>query len=260
MANARLRSKMWTALLGGSLLLSSLVACQGDRATSPNPASAPTAEQPTSGDAEAADAVISSVEAAPVWIQPQNTSIEEAAIAGSALLYGDTIRTEGDGLAQVDLASGLAFRIGGDASLVLQPDNRLNLSAGQMLTWVEPGENVPTEIVTPAGIAGLRGTTLFVFVPPNGGEVVFFAWEGTIQVQLEAGGEEILLQPGEELLVRPGERDVAAVRSRVRRLSRREILQRRRESRLLTQFRQPLPTQSAIEATLEAAPANNDEG
>lgn len=212
---------MWTALLGGSLLLGALSACQGDRATDPDSASGPTVEQSPSDDANAADAVISSVEAAPVWIQSQSTAIEEAAIAGSTLLYGDTIRTEGDGLAQVDLASGLAFRIGGDASLVLQPDNRLDLSAGQMLLWVEPGESVPTEVVTPAGIAGLRGTTLFVFVPPNGDEVVFFAWEGTIQVQLEAGGEEILLQPGEELLVRPGERDVAAVRSRVRRLGRR---------------------------------------
>lgn len=250
-------------LLLGGILLSTLIACQGDRANqSPVPSPSPpvtTPAPPTEGNPEpnqgAADAVISTIEAAPVWVQLGPAPQEQAATPGTALNYGDTIRTEQGGLAQVDLANGLAFRIGGEASLVLQPDNRLHLDAGEMLTWVEPGQEVPTEIVTPAGIAGLRGTTLFVLVPPNNQDaVVFFAWEGTIRLQMTAGGEEILLQSGEELQVRPGERDVAALRSRIRRLGRREIRQRRQQSRLLTQFRQRLPTQDALDATVEAAP------
>ncbi|NER83677.1 MAG: hypothetical protein F6K42_29845, partial [Leptolyngbya sp. SIO1D8] len=90
--------------------------------------------------------------------------------------------------------------------------------------------------------------------PDPNEEVLFLSWEGTIRLQVAEGAEEILLQSGEALLVRPGDRDVVALRSRVRRLGRREIRQRRRRSSLLNGFQRPLPTQNEIEATLEAAP------
>lgn len=202
-----------------------------------------------------ADAIVSAVAAPPVWVKSIATNEDQPAITGTALIYGDTIRTEGEGLAHVDLASGLSFRIGGDASLVLQPDKRLNLQAGEMVTWVEPGRQVPTEIVTPVGIAGLRGTTLFVLVPPDeNGEVLFLSWEGTIRLQIADGVEEILLESGEELRVRPGDRDVAALRQRIRRLDRQEIRRRRRQSPLLNRFQRPLPTSDLIQETLESAP------
>ncbi|MBE7385270.1 MAG: FecR domain-containing protein [Leptolyngbya sp. SIO1E4] len=253
----------WAPVLLGLTLVSLLSACQttssdpAETATSPDAPSAITeeAEIPQTVPDTEADAIVSAVESLPVWVQPLATQEEQPAIPGTSMTYGDAIRTEGEGLVQVDLANGQAFRIGGDARLVLQPDNRLNFETGEMLTWVEPGRQVPTEIVTPAGIAGLRGTTLFIAIPPTGdGEVLFLSWEGTIRLQVAEGAEEIVLQSGEALQVRPGDRDVAALRSRVRRLGRQEIRQRRRKSRLLNRFQQPLPTEAQIEATLESAP------
>jgi ferric-dicitrate binding protein FerR (iron transport regulator) len=170
------------------------------------------------------------------------------------LAYGDTIRTAEDGLAQIDLANGLAFRLGGEAALTLQPNQELQLDSGEMLVWVEPGQKVPTEIVTPVGTAGLRGTTLFVRVPDDPGEgVVFFAWEGEIRLRFEGDTEDLILNSGEELQVRPGER-LSDLRDKVRRLRRREIRQQRQQSRLVNGFSRPLPTLGQLEQTIEDAP------
>ena len=253
----------WVTELLGLTLISILTACQSSIPSSPEtdlPQNSPgqMAEdlgETSSSTASEANAFISAVESFPVWLTPVATGEEQPAASGISMVYGDALRTEKDGLAQVELVNGLAFRIGGDATLILQPDNRLNLVSGEMITWVNPGQQVPTEIVTPAGIVGLRGTTLFVSVPSNEEEeVLFFAWEGTIRLQVAAGAEEILLKSGEELRVRPGELDVTTLRRRVRRLGQQEIRQRRRRSPLLNRFQQPLPTREQIEATLEAAP------
>ncbi|MEO1209544.1 MAG: FecR domain-containing protein [Cyanobacteria bacterium J06638_20] len=258
---------LWVTTLLGLVCASTLTACQNTTANHTNIAPVTASERvadegtvvaapPTDLAAIAdADAVIRDVAAPSVWVRPSVTHEEESAIAGDTLVYGDTIRTQGEGLAEVDLVSGLSFRIGGEAALTLQPDNQLDLQAGQMIVWVEPGKQVPARIVTPVGIAGLRGTTLFISVPEDDTEAVsFLAWEGTIAIQVAEDAEAITLQSGEELSVRPGERDVANLRSRVRRLNRREIRQRRRRSNLLNRFQRSLPTLNEIEATLEAAP------
>lgn len=248
-----------------SSLLVTLVACGQADPTSQSDSSqtntAPTSNdqvdspQETATDPDAstdADAIVSAIAAPPVWVKAATADAETSAQVGTQLAYGDTVRTAEPGLAEIELDNGLAFRIGGDTALTLEPDNRLQLEAGEMITWVEPGKQVSTEIVTPAGIAGLRGTTLFVKIPADGqGEVLFFAWEGTIRFRPTDSDAEILLRGGEELRVRPGERDIAALRRRIRRLDRRELRMRRRRSRLHGQFRRPLPTEAAIDRLIE---------
>ncbi len=168
---------------------------------------------------------------------------------------GGYLRTAHKALAEVSLPSGLAFRIGGEASLTLQADNQLRLNQGEMLTWVPPERGVPTQIITPVGTAGLRGTTLFVRIPPGADpEVEFFAWEGTITIRPAGASEDLILRSGEQLLLRRGDRDIPRLRQRIRRLPRRVIRQRRRQSPLLNDFPRPLPTLREIEATLESSP------
>ncbi|HEY9738024.1 MAG TPA: FecR domain-containing protein, partial [Trichocoleus sp.] len=204
-------------------------------------------------EAQNPDAVITDIPATPVWVQPNEASSESIAAKGQNLIYGNVIITADEGLAEVNLKSGLAFRIGGNARLILQPDNQLNLESGQMITWVTPGQQVPTKIITPAGVAGLRGTTLFVDLPEDpADEVEFFSWEGTIAVRPLGASEDVIITSGEQLRIRPGENDVAELRQRVRRLTQEEIVQRRSRSRLLNGFSQPLPTQSQIDAALES--------
>ena len=73
------------------------------------------------------------------------------------LNVGETIRTEGEALADIALVNGLGFRIGGDAMLTLQPDNRPNLESGDMIT-AALYERVRDQVeVIPVGTYPLRG-------------------------------------------------------------------------------------------------------
>jgi len=164
------------------------------------------------------------------------------------LQLGEIIRTQGEAAAQVDLKNGLAFRIRGDASLKIQPNNRLNLTAGDMITWVPPGLTLPAEIITPTAVAGIRGTTVFVKIPSDPkGETEFFSWEGTVSVRLLGQTEEILLKTGDEVKIRRGETDINQIRKRVRRFTPQEFTERQRNNRFLRNFKQPLPTLKLIE-------------
>ncbi len=200
---------------------------------------------------QAIAAIIQEVVADPVLVT-LGQGEPAAAKASQAMAFGDRIATADQAMAEVGLANGAVFRIGGDAALTLQP-NQLLLDAGQMITLVEGAVSEPLEIVTPAGIAGIRGTTVFVNIDDDpAAPVEFFAWEGQVAVRLTADGEEVILTSGEQLFVSPGDQDIEALRQQVQPLDQAEALQRLDESALINGFSSPLPTRAAIEATVEA--------
>ncbi len=240
--------------------LATLVACRGNAPDQPvnleNSSSPPAVSTPKTTASEDAiaptvppvAATIAEIQKMPVFVRLLNLPQEQPAKQGMGLQVGETIRTEKQALAQVNLKNGLAFRIGGNAVLTLQPQNQLNLTSGEMITWVEPGRKVPSEIVTPTAVAGIRGTTVYVKIPRNSQEgTLFFAWEGIVSVRLPGQTESITLKTAEEVRIRPGERDIRAIRRRIRRLSRKEWQQKRRSDRLLRGFATPLPTLPIIE-------------
>lgn len=228
---------IYARCLGMALLAGAFTACARPAADLASTAiSSPTASStPVTSNAIAK---ISEIQNLPVFVRLLNAPQEQPAKEGMGLQTGETIRTQGKALAQIDLNSGLAFRLAGDAVLTLKPDNRLNLTSGDMITWVQPGKKLPTEIVTPVAIAGIRGTTVFVKIPrdPKQG-VLFFAWEGTVAVRLPGQTEEVLLKTADEVLVRPGDRDIRQIRQRVRRMSRVEWRKKRESDPLLRSFK-----------------------
>ncbi len=143
----------------------------------------------------------------------------------------------------------VVFRLGGNASLTLRPNQTLQLSTGQMITWLEGTPPAPVTIQTPVGAAGIRGTTVFVNIEEDPqAPVEIFAWEGDVTFQPTGATEAMVIRDGEQLLVRPGEVDVAALQQQVRRFGAAEFLQRLDTSPLINNFSQPLPTQADIEA------------
>lgn len=230
--------------IGAALLAGLLTGC----GAAPPKAEAPVASPSASPASLSPAATIAEIQRSPVFVRLRQTPEEQPAQKGMGLQIGDTIRTQDQAMAQLDLSNGLAFRIGGDAVLTLQPDNRLNLAAGSMITWVQPGQKVPTEIVTPIGVAGIRGTTVFVEIPkdPNQG-TRFFAWEGLVSVRLPGQTEEIQLRTAEEVRIKPGDRDLNAVRQRIRRIPLTEWRQKRQSDRLLNGFRSRITTQTIID-------------
>jgi hypothetical protein len=194
-------------------------------------------------------ATIQAIVAEPVWVTLGQSSPAPAQI-NQTMAYGDRIHTEDQALAEVGLVTGAVFRIGGNASLTLQP-SQLQLDTGQMITWVEGKLAEPIEITTPAGIAGIRGTTVFVNIGDDpAAPVEFFTWEGEVALRLANGTDEIILNSGEQLFVTPGEQDIEALRQQVQPLDRATALQRLEDSELINGFSQPIPTRSQIEATV----------
>ncbi|MEC4805104.1 MAG: FecR family protein [Jaaginema sp. PMC 1079.18] len=193
-------------------------------------------------DENSQDGEITTIQQQPVFVTPLSQEKEISGQEGMALKYGETIRTQGDALAEINLNNGLAFRIGGDSILTLQPNNELHLKSGEMITWVEEGKEVPVKIITPGGIAGIRGTTVHVEYSETSDQIRFFSWEGTVAVTLPNQDEEIILNSGDEVLIEPGETEIAKIRDRVRHLPLVEWQKRRAESRLLKGFAKELPT------------------
>jgi hypothetical protein len=192
-------------------------------------------------------ATITDIPRPSVWVRPLEAA-EVLAREQMGLQVGETVRTEAEALAEVKLENGLAFRLAGNTILTLQPQNQLNLTGGEMITWVQPGRQVPAEIVTPEAIAGIQGTTVFARISSDVSvPVLLFSWEGNVTVRLPGQTEEILLSTGEEVTIPRGERNIERVRQRVRQLTPEEFRQRRQQSRLFQTFQQPLPTLSAIE-------------
>ncbi|NEP58358.1 MAG: FecR domain-containing protein [Symploca sp. SIO2G7] len=237
-----------------SLTIASLIAsCQTSVPTASN------SSPPVSTDTTAVEpaspsetfATISEIQKQPVWVRRLNTKDEAPAQKNMNLRVGETIRTEEKALAQVELKNGLSFRIGSNSVLTLQPDNSLQLKAGEMIAWVEPGKKVPVEIETPVAIAGIRGTTIYINIPEDPKEEIeFFAWEGSVEVWFPNQQGTCLFKSGEQVKIKPGETDIYQVRQQVKKLPRQELLKRRRQSSLLNNFDKPLPTLPQIEKTI----------
>ena len=209
----------------------------------PTQTSGPTTPEPTIATIQ--DIVASPVSVSLALGEPQPAQVNQT------MAYGDQIRTADQALAEVGLVTGAVFRIGGDATLTLRP-SQLQLDAGQMITWVEGALAEPVEIVTPAGIAGIRGTTVFVNIADDpSAPVEIFAWEGEVAFRLTEGGEEVILNSGEQLFVSPGEQSIEALQQQVQPLDRATAQQRLQNSRLINGFSQPIPTRDAIEATVD---------
>lgn len=200
---------------------------------------------------QAAIATIQEIVADPVLVT-LGQQAPTPAKQNQVMAFGDRIATADQALAEVGLINGAVFRIGGGAALTLQPDQLL-LESGSMITWVEGTPTGPLEIVTPVGIAGIRGTTVFVNIADEPtAPVEFFSWEGEVTVRLTDSGEEVILTSGEQLFISPAEDDIEALRQQVQPLDQAEALQRLEESELINGFSRPLPTRPAIEATVDA--------
>lgn len=233
----------------------SLFSCESQQTPTSEPATT-TAPQPVVN--EQAIAKVSLVEEKPVSVLASKSSKTTEAQVGMGLHLADTVRTQGKGKTQVEFNNGIGFRIGGNSSVQIKPNNRLNLTEGKMITWVKPGLKVPTEISTTYATASIRGTTAFVEIPKDIKQGIrFFSWEGTVVVKLANQTQEITLLTGEEIIVKPNSKTLPVVR----RMDLNEWKEISKKSSLLRNFNSPLPTQSIIDklvpgqASLEIIPA-----
>ncbi|HAJ58620.1 MAG TPA: hypothetical protein DCP31_04630 [Cyanobacteria bacterium UBA8543] len=250
--------------LSSMTLIVALTSCknQTNSNSTPSPTLSATTPSPTTQAGKITD-----IPKQKVWVRQLGSTQEIPATEGMGIQVGETIRTENEGKVQIELKNGLAFRIGDNSAVTLQPDNQLNLTSGTMITWVVPGQKVPTQIVTPSGVAGIRGTTVYVQIPPDLNQgILFFTWEGKVVVQLKDQKSEMVLKTGDEVTIKPGETDFRKTRNSIKPMSRKHWSQIRRcfsqlerpecrqEKRLVLfrDFKTSLPTLSLIDKPLPA--------
>lgn len=178
------------------------------------------------------------------WSQPPEA--ESEAVIGTQVGAGGYLRTESPGKAQVQLADGLVFRLGGDAILELD-EGDLNLSSGQIIAWVNPGnEGATRAIQLPMATAAIRGTTVFIDAQAEG--CLIFSWEGEVEVTLTATGETVILNTGDELFIATEAAQLPAPAP----MARAEVLNRFENSVLLHGFDADMSTLETIERELIA--------
>ncbi|MEA5476361.1 FecR family protein [Pseudanabaena galeata UHCC 0370] len=229
-----------------SVVAIALFSCESQPISSPSAPSASVAiatPQPKVIQ-EKAIAKVSLVEEKPVSVISKKDNKETVANLGMGLYVADIVRTQGKGRTQIEFDNGVGLRIGGNSTVQIKPNNRLNLTEGEMLTWVKPGLKVPTEISTAYATATIRGTTAYVEIPKDLSKGIrFFSWEGTVVVKLVNQSKEIILLTGEEVIVTPNSTTPPVVR----RMDLNEWKEISKTSPLLRSFASPLPTQNIID-------------
>ncbi|WP_434686918.1 FecR domain-containing protein [Pseudanabaena minima] len=223
-----------------SVVAIALVSCKSQPTSAPSAIATP---QPKVIQ-EKAIAKVSLVEEKPVSVISKKDNKETDANLGMGLHVADKVRTQGKGRTQIEFDNGVGLRIGGNSTVQIKPNNRLNLTEGEMLTWVKPGLKVPTEISTAYATATIRGTTAYVEIPKDLNKGIrFFSWEGTVVVKLANQSKEIILLTGEEVIVTPNSTTLPVVR----RMDLNEWKEISKTSPLLRSFASPLPTQKIID-------------
>lgn len=229
-----------------SVVAIALVSCKSQPNSAPSAPNASVAIATSQPKAiqEKAIAKVSLVEEKPVSVISKKDNKETDANLGMGLYVADKVRTQGKGRTQIEFDNGIGLRIGGNSTVQIKPNNRLNLTEGEMLTWVKPGLKVPTEISTAYATATIRGTTAYVEIPKDLSKGVrFFSWEGTVVVKLANQSKEIILLTGEEVIVKPNSTTPPVVR----RMNLNEWREISKTSPLLRSFASPLPTQNIID-------------
>lgn len=259
--------RFFSLWLSSMALIAALTSCRNQT----NPNSTPSSTVSTPASSAIPVGKITDIPKQTVWVRQPGTTKEIPAQQGMGIQVGETIRTENEGKVQIELKNGLAFRVGENSAITLEPNNQLNLTAGTMITWVVPGQKVPTKIVTPSGVAGIRGTTVYVQIPPNPDQgILFFTWEGRVTVQLIDQKPEMVLNTGDEVIVKPGEKDFRKTRNSIKPTSKKQWGQIRKcfsqldrpecrqEPRLVLfrDFKTALPTLSLIDKPLPARQAS----
>ncbi|WP_041698548.1 FecR domain-containing protein [Thalassoporum mexicanum] len=184
-----------------------------------------------------------------VWVVSANQKQRQRATAGMELNVGDIVQTKGNAMAQIQLASGITFRVGGNSTTIIQPDRTMRLTAGEALIWAKPGEKVNTQVYGKRAVASIRGTTIHVKVEDD---CVFSVWEGSISLKLEKSPDAaVILNTGEQVRVATNVEVMKKFTSDVETIAADRFRQKLADSPLLNDFSTPIDTQAELDRVVE---------
>ncbi|MFN3926386.1 MAG: FecR domain-containing protein [Pseudanabaenaceae cyanobacterium] len=198
-------------------------------------------------------AQVDEIRSRPVLVRFLNGTQDRTAQLGTNLRLGESVRTEGEGRAQVLLNNGAIVRIGGNSRLTLTSANQVQLDRGKFLLIgrVENGQPLKegVSLQTPFGALTTRDGVVYGEVTTEGNNRhTLLVLEGNAILKLPNGGKEILLKRGEELPIKQN-----GVPETVQRPTQSDLERRFRESKLLFGFAVRFASQATWERDLKVA-------
>ncbi|MDX2255723.1 MAG: FecR domain-containing protein [Pseudanabaenaceae cyanobacterium bins.39] len=161
--------------------------------------------KPFSSETSPTEAIaeISEIRSYPVRVRYTNTSSYTIATVGTPLKVNESVRTEDNSSAQINLQNGGIMRIGGSASLTLKPQNQVEIKNGKLVAWASGDQKSPTQIKTPFGEISTNNGTVYLEIPDQAAtERRIISLDGTANLRLQKSSKLISLNKGEEILIK----------------------------------------------------------
>jgi hypothetical protein len=187
----------------------------------------------------------------PVSIRFLNSKTDSIATIGRTIKLGETIRTEGNALAQITLKSGMIVRMEGDTILTIIDDRRFQLGRGKIVVWVPAQPNVTAKVMLTGAIASVKNATTYIDSTIDSSKAQqVVSLEGTTEVLLVDATKQILVKAGQNLIIsKNGNRDGANIQPKA--LSQKELKTEFSKTKLLSGFNSQIGSQEAIAFNLK---------
>jgi hypothetical protein len=187
----------------------------------------------------------------PVLIRFLNSKTDSIATIGRTIKLGESIRTEGNALAQITLKSGTIVRMEGDTILTINDDSRIQLGKGKIVVWVPARPNAAVKVMLTGAIASIKNATTYIDSTINSSKAQqVVSLEGTTEVLLVDTSKPILVQAGQNLAIdKDGNRDGANIQPKA--LSQKELKAEFSKTKLLSGFNSQIGSQEAIAFNLK---------
>lgn len=161
--------------------------------------------KPFSSEALPTEAIaeISEIRNYPVRVRYINSASYRPATVGVPLKVSESVATEANSSAQINLRNGAIVRIGGMANVTIKPQNQVAISAGTLVAWADGERKAIAQILAPFGEVSSNGGTIYIEIPAKAAdESRVIALDGKVTVLLKASAKVISLNQGDEIRIK----------------------------------------------------------
>ena len=161
--------------------------------------------KPFSSEALPTEAIaeISEIRNYPVRVRYINSASYRPATVGVPLKVSESVATEANSSAQINLRNGAIVRIGGVANVTIKPQNQVAISAGTLVAWADGERKAIAQILAPFGEVSSNGGTIYIEIPAKAAdESRVIALDGKVTVLLKASAKVISLNQGDEIRIK----------------------------------------------------------
>jgi hypothetical protein len=161
--------------------------------------------KPFSSEALPSEAIaeIGEIRNYPVRVRYTNSATYRPATVGVPLKVSESVATEVNSSAQINLRNGAIVRIGGVANVTIKPQNQVEISSGTLVAWANGERKAIAQIQAPFGEVSSNEGTIYIEIPAKAAdERRVIALDGKVTVLLKISAKVVTLSQGEEIRIK----------------------------------------------------------